>query len=157
MECRIGLHSNQLTKKNCAIGCAAQAGFQTYPKHDWRECIMQPTSAPLMGAVSRPALVYTPAVRDVVDRFGFSALASVRPTIALVRTPRCPRTSGHRLLPLRRWLCSSHRRTPERPCDTPCRTKHRNESWAIPSLFRVTPSATSERLLGLLGSTPIPP
>src|SRR6516162_9552670 len=40
---------------------------------------------------------------------------------------------------------------------TSCRTASRSDSWAIPSLLRVTPSATSERLLGLLGSSPIPP
>jgi hypothetical protein len=28
--------------------------------------------------------------------------------------------------------------------DTPCRTAHGNESWAMPSLSRATPSATSE-------------
>src|SRR6266481_4885950 len=39
---------------------------------------------------------------------------------------------------------------------TPCRTEHRSESWAIPSLCRATPSATSEHLVELLGSSPIP-
>ena len=37
----------------------------------------------------------------------------------------------------------------------PCHTAHRSEIWAIPSLCRATPSATSERLLVLLGSSPI--
>jgi hypothetical protein len=64
---------------------------------------------------------------------------------------------GRLLLLLRHWLCSTRRRKPEHPCDTPCRTARRIESWAIPSLLRATPSATSERLLGLLGSSPIPP
>src|SRR5438105_12399888 len=70
---------------------------------------------------------------------------------------RCPRMFGRLLLLLRRWLCSTRRRKPEHPCDTPCRTARRIESWAIPSLLRATPSATSEHLLGLLGSSPIPP
>src|SRR5207302_1612037 len=43
------------------------------------------------AAVSRPAWVYTPAAQEVVDKFGFSALAPVRPTIALFHTLRCPR------------------------------------------------------------------
>src|SRR5215469_4704069 len=41
MECRIGLHSNRLTNKDCMIGCITQAGFGRYPKRDWRECIMK--------------------------------------------------------------------------------------------------------------------
>jgi hypothetical protein len=36
------------------------------------------------------------------------------------------------------------------------RFEHRSESWAIPSLCRATPSATSEHLVELLGSSPIP-
>src|SRR5207253_6883713 len=72
------------------------------------------------------------------------------------RIPRCPRRSGRPCLPLRRWLCSSRRQTPKRLLGTLCRTAHRNESWAIPSLFRVTPSATSEHLVGLLDSSSIP-
>jgi hypothetical protein len=88
----------------------------------------------------------------VVDRFDFSALASVRPTIVLLRTLRCPRTFG-RLLPLlRHWPCSVRKRKPEHPCGTPCRTVRRSESLAIPSLLRVTLSATSEHWLGLLDS-----
>src|SRR5207245_7112951 len=39
---------------------------------------------------------------------------------------------------------------------TPCRTEHRSENCAIPTLCRATPSATSERLVELLGSSPIP-
>jgi len=39
---------------------------------------------------------------------------------------------------------------------TPCRTERRSEIWAIPSLCRATPSATSEHLVELLGSSPIP-
>src|SRR6516225_2874822 len=41
MECRIGLPSNRLTNKDCAIGCAVQAGFPRYLKRDWSECIMK--------------------------------------------------------------------------------------------------------------------
>src|ERR1019366_9296240 len=47
------------------------------------------------------------------------------------------------------------RHTPECLSDTPCRTVHGNEGRAIPSLLRATPSATSERLMELLGSSPI--
>ena len=64
--------------------------------------------------------------------------------------PRCPQRFGRRLLLLRRWLCSVHRRMPRHLSGTPCRTASRNESRAIPSLCRATPSATSERFLGLL-------
>ena len=39
---------------------------------------------------------------------------------------------------------------------TLCRTAHRNENWAIPSLYRATPSATSEHSVGLLDSSSIP-
>jgi len=46
---------------------------------------------------------------------------------------------------------------PEHPFGTPCHTARRSGSWAIPSLCRATPSATSEHYLGLLGSSPIPP
>src|SRR5216684_3493733 len=71
--------------------------------------------------------------------------------------PRCPRMFGHLLPLLRRWLCSTRRQRPEHLFGTPCRIGHRNESWALPSLCRATPSATSEHLLGLLDSSPIPP
>src|SRR5258708_4071285 len=47
-------------------------------------------------------------------------------------------------------------RMPKRLLGTPCRTGHRSESWAIPSLCRATPSATSEHSMELLGSSPIP-
>src|SRR5262249_6378461 len=47
--------------------------------------------------------------------------------------------------------------TPARPCGTPCRTARGSAAWAIPSLCRATPSATSEHYWGLLGSSPIPP
>src|SRR6202034_1286188 len=42
------------------------------------------------------------------------------------------------------------------PFGTPCRTARGNVDWAIPSLCHATLSATSEYLLGLLGSSPIP-
>ena len=45
---------------------------------------------------------------------------------------------------------------PEHPFGTPCHTVRRSGNWAIPSLCRATPSATSEHYLGLLGSSPIP-
>src|SRR6266404_1758342 len=45
---------------------------------------------------------------------------------------------------------------PECPCGTPCRTEHKSENSTIPSLCRATPSATSEHLVELLGSSPIP-
>src|SRR4051812_34048657 len=105
---------------------------------------------------SHPASGYIPASPVVVDTFGFSAPASVRPAIVSLRILRYPRISGHRLLLLHHWLCSTLRQMPERLSGTPCRTEHRNESRAIPSLFRVTPSATSEYLRGLLDSSSIP-
>src|SRR5262249_39390118 len=110
----------------------------------------------LRAAASRPAWVYKPAAQALVDRFDSSTPAPVRPTIARLRTPRCPRTSDHPLRLLHGWLGSIHKRTPERPSGTPCRTQRRNESWAIPSLSRATPSATSEHLRGLLDSSSIP-
>src|SRR5689334_8208385 len=57
MECRTGLHSNPLTKKNCATGCATQARFRRYPESDWRKCIMKPPSEFRAGAsFCRPTL-----------------------------------------------------------------------------------------------------
>src|ERR1017187_8256739 len=89
--------------------------------------------------------------------FGFSALASIRPTIALLHTLQCPRTFDRLLPPLHRWLCSIRRRMSTRPSGTPCRTAHRSESQPTSSLCRVTLPVTSEHLLGLIGSSPIPP
>jgi len=74
----------------------------------------------------------------------YRRLAPVRPTIVPRHTVRCPRSSGGPLPLLRRWPCSVRRHTPEHLSDTPCRTAHRNESRAIPSLLHATPSATSE-------------
>src|ERR1035438_4959235 len=90
------------------------------------------------GAVVPRASVCKPAAPEVVDTFGFSALASIRPTSTLLHTLQCPRTSDHLLPPLHRWLCSIRRRTAIRPSGTPCRTAHRSESRAISSLCRVT-------------------
>jgi len=117
---------------------------------------MKLPSALLTVFVSRLAWVYTPAVRAAVDTFYFSALASVRPTTSSPRTLRCPRTFGRLRLLLRDSLCNIHKQMPSRLPGTPCRTGHRSESWAIPSLCRATPSATSEHLVELLGSSPIP-
>src|SRR3984893_13300244 len=98
----------------------------------------------LTVSASHPAWVCRPAAQEVVDRFDFSALAPVRPTTGPCRTLRCSRMSGCPLPLLRRWLYSVRRHRPERLSDTPCRTVHGNESWAIPSLLHATPSATSE-------------
>src|SRR5215467_1600964 len=133
-----------------------------------RRLVQEPTRLPsaqpdlgwsvsLAVSASRPVWVCTPAEQEVVDRFAPSVLAPVRPTIAPRHMPRCPRMSGRQLLPLRHWLCSIHMRKSERPCGTPCHTVHRSESWALPSLCRATPSATSEPFLGLIDSSPIPP
>ena len=100
-----------------------------------------------------PAWVYTPAARAAVDTFYFSARASVRPTTSSTRTLRCPQTFGRLRLLLRGLLCNIHRRMPSRLLGAPCRTEHRSETWAIPSLCRATPSATSERLVELLASS----
>src|SRR5467141_4257244 len=117
---------------------------------------MKSSSALLTASAFRPVWVSTPAVRAAVDTFYFSALASVRPTTSSTRTLRCPQMFGRLRLLLRDSLCNIHRRIPKRLLGTPCRTEHRNESWAIPSLCRATPSATSEHLVELLGSSPIP-
>src|SRR5947207_6702159 len=109
-----------------------------------------------MAAAFRPVCGYTPAAPEGVDTFHLSVLPPVRPTIALLRIPRFPQRSGHLLLLLPDWLCSIHRQTPEHLFGTPCHTARRNGGWAIPSLCRATPSATSEHLMGLLGSSPIP-
>src|SRR5215831_15715970 len=109
----------------------------------------------LTASAFRPAWVSTLAGQAAVDRFYFSALAPVRPTTSPLHTPRCPQTFGHLRRLLRHWLCSIRRRKPERLVGASCRTEHRSENWAIPSLCRATPSATSERLVELLGSSPI--
>ncbi len=77
--------------------------------------------------------------------------------LAKVFPARPTQSSGKRdshasspLLLLRHWPCSVRRHTPEHLSDTPCRIEHRNESRALPSLLRATPSATSERLMELL-------
>src|SRR5260370_20036762 len=45
---------------------------------------------------------------------------------------------------------------PQRLLGTPCRAGHRSEAWPCRSLCRAAPPATSERLVELLGSSPIP-
>src|SRR6266404_987783 len=117
---------------------------------------MKSSQALLTASAFRPAWVSTPAVRVAVDTFYFSALASVRPTTSSPHTLRCPQTFGRLRLLLRDLLCNIHRRRPSRLLGAPCHTEHRSESWAIPSLCRATPSATSEHLVELLGSSPIP-
>jgi len=98
-----------------------------------------------------------PVAQQVVNRSDLSAPASVRPTIALLHTLRCPRTSDCQLLLRRHWLCSKRRHSSERPSGTPCRKASRSESQAISSLCRATLSVTSECFLGLLDSSSIPP
>ena len=120
----------------------------------WFRCSLA-SPALLTASAFRPAWVSTPFGQVAVDTFYFSALAPVRPTTSPLRTLRCLQTFGHPLPLLRHWLCSSRKRKPERLVDAPCRTEHRSENWAIPSLCRATPSATSERLGELLGSSPI--
>src|SRR5215471_21287746 len=119
-------------------------------------CSSREPSGCLTVAASHPAWVCRPAVRVVVDRFDSSALAPIRPAIALLRTLRCPQRFGHRLPLCQHWLGNMHRRRPQHLFDTPCRIARRNGSWAIPSLSRATPSATSEHLRGLLESSSIP-
>src|ERR1019366_8722293 len=119
-------------------------------------CIMKPPSVPLTDAASPRASGYIPAAQEEVDRFDFSVLASVRPTIVPHHTLRCPRTSDCLLLLHHHWPCSTCRQNSERLCGTPCRTAHRSESQAISSLCRATLSVTSERFPELLGSSPIP-
>ena len=68
---------------------------------------------------------------------------------------RCPQTFGRLRLLLRGSFCNIRRRMPSHLLGAPCRTEHRSEIWAIPSLCHATPSATSERLMELLGSSPI--
>src|SRR5262249_4034142 len=121
------------------------------PRKLVREPLPLPFAPPDLGwwvsltvSASHPAWVCTPAARVAVDRFDFSALASVHPTIAPHRTARCPRKFVRPLLPLRHWLHSVRRHGPAQPSDTPCRIPHRNETRVIPSLLRATPSATSE-------------
>jgi hypothetical protein len=98
-----------------------------------------------------------PVAQQVVDRFDLSAPASIRPTIALLHTLRCPPTSDCPLLLRRHWLCRMRRHRSEPPCGTPCRKASRSESQAISSLCRATLSATSECFLGLLDLSSIPP
>src|SRR5260221_13575915 len=114
------------------------------------------TGAPLTAFSFPPAWVPHPR-RTGCGRYVllFSSCVSSS-TTSSPHTLRCPRRSGHLLLLLRHWLCNIHRRMPKRLLGTPCRTGHRSESWAIPSLCRATPSATSDHSMEFLGSSPIP-
>ena len=69
----------------------------------------------LTVSASRPAWVCKPAAQAAVDRFDFSALAPVRPTIVPAILLRCSRKSGCPLPLPRRWLGSVRRHRPERP------------------------------------------
>src|SRR5215469_11638908 len=63
--------------------------------------------------------------------------------------------SGRRRPACHHWLGSVARPTRARLCGTPCRTERRSGTWVLPSLWHATPSATFERLRGLVGSSPI--
>src|ERR1700693_533395 len=84
MECRIGLHSNRWMNTSCAIGCATQAGFPRYPKRDWRECIMKPSSESggRFGLCAKPAFSRR-RIQVVVS--GFPLLVDQRGTDAQER------------------------------------------------------------------------
>jgi len=116
---------------------------------------MKSSSALLTASAFRPAWVSTPAVRAAVDTFYFSALASVRPTtlhpISSMSSNVWPSTPA-----APRCFATFIGRMPSRLLDTPCRTEHRSESWATPSLCRATRLQLLERLVELLGSSPIP-
>src|SRR3954451_20930211 len=114
------------------------------------------SSVPLTAAAFHPVWGDTPAAPDVVDRFDSSAPAPVRPTIAPHHILRCTQESGRLRPPRRHWLGSIDRPMPECPFDTPCHTVRGSAGQAIPSLCHVTPSATSEHSMGLVGSSPIP-
>ncbi len=88
----------------------------------------------------------------VHDPVGFPP---VHPTIDLPRRPRCPRNLDRPHRVLRRWLCSTDRRTARCPRGTPCHTGRRNDTWVIPSLWRATPPVASEPSLEVVGSPPI--
>src|ERR1035438_4903384 len=138
---------NQLVDVPYGIQCAAvspigilfrlQVGLENRFEYQHRRRLRNPiadgrySQRPLLPV---PAWVCILAAQVSVGSFDFSAIASVRPTIASPRTPQCPRSSDRPLPLLRCWLCSERRRTSAHPRGTPCRTVHRNESWAIPSL-----------------------
>ena len=71
------------------------------------------------------------------------------------RTPRCPRTSGRPPRAAAVVQAAAHRQMPGRLFGTPCRTGRRTGSRASSSLWCATPSATSQPLLEVLGSSPI--
>ena len=78
-------------------------------------------------------------------------LAPVHPTTAAPRTPRYPRTLVHPRPARPDWSGTGHRQREEYPRGRACRTGHRSDSWAQPSLSRVMPSAVSEPFSELIG------
>ena len=117
---------------------------------------MQPPSVSPTVSASHPAWVYKPALQVAVDRFDFSALASVHPTIVPCRTVRCPGSFVHPLPLLRRWLHSVRRHMPEHPSDTPCRTRHRNETGWVLRFCVQRRLQLLNHCMELLASSPIP-
>src|SRR4029077_13633131 len=91
-----------------------------------------------------------------VDTSASGVLPSVRPAIGLPRTPRCPRTSAHRLPPPRRWRRSTSTHGAARPDGTACRTEHRTDSRALSSLWHATLPPASEPSVKVLGSRQSP-
>ena len=78
-------------------------------------------------------------------------LAPVHPTTAAPRTPRYPRTLVHPRPARPNWSGTGHRQREEYPRGRACRTGHRSDSWAQPSLSRVMPSVVSEPFSELIG------
>jgi hypothetical protein len=95
----------------------------------------------LTVSASHPAWVCKPAAQVAVDRFDFSALASVRPTtVPAVRFDVLECLAVHSrgsAVGFAAFVGTGQNIFP----DTPCRTAHGNGSWAIPSPLRATPSA----------------
>src|SRR5215813_9127780 len=129
MECRIGLHSNQLTNKDCMIGCITQPGFGRYPKRDLRECIMkQPWECPACDTrPACPSSEWGVAVPVVVDRRSLSAPGAADPTAgsAVLRNRR---ESAHRYLHCPGFLSPSPRPSPGSSACKPCQLMN-GPSW----------------------------
>ena len=104
-----------------------------------------------VGPVGRP---YPRVVRPAAQGARFNCctnsvvLAPVHPTIAAPRTPRYPRTLVHPRPARPDWSGTGHRQREEYPRGRACRTGHRSDSWAQPSLSRVMPSVVSEPFSG---------
>ena len=110
------------------------------------ECTVGPVGRPYPRVV-RPAAqgaVSTAATNSVV-------LAPVHPTTAAPRTPRYSRTLVHPRPARPDWSGTGHRQREEYPRGRACRTGHRSDSWAQPSLSRGMPSAVSEPFSELIG------